>query len=137
MEFIVPKFINREPKIVGPLTFKQFLYIGIPGMICLFLYFIIGKKNPSLFILIAIVLMAGGLAFGFLKIKGYLLPVFLRNFFDFSLSSKVFTWRRKIMPPKIQKVKKIEEKAEGPSLKIAERSHLQKISVDIETRKNK
>jgi hypothetical protein len=135
MEFIVPKFIEREPKIVGPLTFKQFIYVGIPGGICFLLYFIIGKKNFPLFILIAIVLMGGGLAFSFLKIKGHSLPVFLKNFFTFSTSTKIFIWRRKIMPPKIQKVKKIEEKAEGPSLKIAERSHLQKISVDIETRK--
>jgi hypothetical protein len=135
MEFIVPKFINREPKIVGPLTFKQFLYIGIPGLICLFLYFIIGKKNPPLFILIAIVLMAGGLAFGFLKIKGHPLPVFLKNFFTFSMSSKIFIWRRKIVPPKIQKIKGVEEKVMESPLKIAERSHLQKTSVDLQTRK--
>jgi len=135
MEFIVPKFINREPKIVGFLTFKQFIFVAIPGGICFFLYFLIAKKNFPLFVLIAIVLMGGGLAFGFLKIKGHPLPVFLKNFFTFSTSTKIFVWRRKIMPPKIQKVKKIEEKAEGPSLKIAERSHLQKISVDIETRK--
>lgn len=135
MEFIVPKFINREPKIVGPLTLKQFLYVGIPGLICLLLYFIIGKKNLPLVTLITIVLVGGGLALGFLKIKGFPIPVFLKNFFTFSMSSKIFIWRRKIMPPKIQKVKKIEEKAEGPSLKITERSHLQKISVDIETRK--
>lgn len=137
MEFIVPKFIEREPKIMGPLTFKQFIFLAIPGAVCFFLYFIFGKKNPPLFILVTIGLMAGGLAFGFLKIRGRPLPVFLKNFFTFSTSTRVFVWRRKIMPPKIQKVKKIEERVMESPLKIAERSHLQKTSVDLQTRKNK
>lgn len=135
MEFIVPKFINREPKIVGPLTFKQFLYLTIPGSVCFFLYFIIGKKNFFLFVLITVILMGVALAFTFLKIKGRPLPVFLKNFFSFTLASKTFIWGRKMMPPKIQKIKRTEEKVETQTLKVAERSHLQKISVDIETRK--
>lgn len=135
MEFIVPKFIDREPKIMGPFTFKQFIYIMIPGSICFVLYFMIGKKNLPLFIFITVVLMGGGLALGFLKIKGHPLPIFLKNFFAFTLASKTFIWRRKIMPPKFQRIKKKEEKAETQPLKVAERSHLQKISVDIETRK--
>lgn len=135
MEFIVPKFIDREPKIMGPLTFKQFIYLMIPGAICFVLYFMIGKKNFALFVFITIVLMGGGLALGFLKIKGYSLPIFLKNLFSFTLSTKKFVWSRKIMPPKVQKAKRVEEKTEGPSLKIAERSNLQKISVDLETRK--
>ena len=31
MEFTVPKFIEKEAKIIGPLTFKQFLCLVIPG----------------------------------------------------------------------------------------------------------
>ena len=135
MEFIVPKFIDREPKIMGPLTFKQFIYLAIPGSICFVLYFIFGKQNMALFIIITLILMGGGLAFGFLKIRGHPLPVFLKNFFSFSTASKTFVWRRKIAPPKFQKFQRAEEKAKTQPLKVAERSHLQKISVDIETRK--
>ncbi len=39
------------------------------------------------------------------------------------------------MPPKVQKMEKMEQKVETQQLKIAGRSNLQKISVDIETRK--
>jgi len=135
MDFIVPKFIDREPKIMGPFTFKQFLYLLVPGIICFFLYFFIGKKRPTLFIFLTVVLMGLGLAIALLKIKGLPLPVFLKNFFDFSLSSKIFIWRRKMTPPKIQKIQKMEEKAETQPFKTSGRSHLQKISVDLETRK--
>ncbi len=135
MEFIVPKFIEREPKIMGPLTFKQFLYLLVPGVICFFLYFLIAKKNFSLFVFVTIILFGGGIAFGFLKIKGHPLPVFLKNLFSFSLSSKVFIWKRKIILPKIQKVQRMEQKVETPLPKVAERSHLQRISADLETRK--
>ncbi len=135
MEFIVPKFINREPKIMGPLTFKQFIFLAIPGFISFMLYFILKKSNFALFILTTIVLMGGGVAFSFLKIKGYPLPIFLKNLIIFSLSTRKFIWSRKIIPPKVQKMEKMEQKVETRQLKIAGRSNLQKISVDIETRK--
>jgi len=28
MEFTVPQFVEREPKLIGPFTFKQFIYIN-------------------------------------------------------------------------------------------------------------
>jgi len=135
MDFIVPKFIDREPKIMGPFTFKQFIFLVIPGFVCFVLYFILREKYFTLFVSLTIVLMGIGLAFGFLKIKGYPLPIFLKNFIVFSLSTRKFVWGRKIMAPKIQKMKKMEQKAETQQLNIAGRSHLQKISVNIETRK--
>ena len=136
MDFIVPKFIDREPKIMGPFTFKQFLYLLVPGVICFFLYFTLAKKNFPLFVFISIVLLGGGLAFDFLKIKGHPLPIFLKNLFYFSFSSKMFVWRRKFMPPKIQKIEKFEKKIEKePVLKVAGRSRLQEISTSVETKK--
>lgn len=79
--------------------------------------------------------MGGAIAFAFVKIRGQSLPVFLKNFFTFSTASKTFIWRRKIAPPKFKKFQMVKEKAEIQTLKVTERSHLQKISVDIETRK--
>ena len=136
MEFTVPKFIEREPKIVGPLTFKQFVYVAIAGAACFFLYFYIGKKNFPLFILIAIILMGGALALCFLRIKGYTLPMIIKNFFIYTISGKVFLWRRKILPPKMKKVKRFEkEEVKGETtLRMGKKSHLQKLSTQVETR---
>lgn len=136
MEFTVPKFIEREPKIVGPLTFKQFVYVAIAGAACFFLYFFVGKKNFPLFVIIAIILMGGSLALCFLKIKGYTLPMIVKNFFTYTISGKIFLWRRKIVPPKMKKVKRFEkEEVEGETtLRMGKKSHLQKLSTQVETR---
>lgn len=134
MAFTVPQFIEKEPKIVGPLTFKQFVFIAIAGGACFLLYFYIGKRNFFLFIITAVILMGGSLAFSFLKIKGYSLPIILKNFFVYTISPKIFIWRRKIVPSKIKKIEKFEKEIEEETaLKIAKRSRLQELSTRVET----
>jgi hypothetical protein len=122
---------------MGPFTFKQFLYLAVPGAIAFVLRFVIGKKNFPLFIIITIILFGMGLALGFVKIKGYTLPTFFKNFFFFSVGPKIFLWRRKVMPPRFQKAVKMEKgkTEEEASLRISERSHLQQLSTHIETKK--
>lgn len=137
MQFQVPQFIEHQPKIVGPLTFGQFIYIGIAGGICFFLWFTIGKTNFSLFLLISIILFltASVLAFG--KIGGRSVPVVFGNFLKFYFTPKRYFWKTKEMPPKLimRKVEpKKEEKIEETPLKIAERSQLKKLSTQIETK---
>lgn len=138
MEFQVPQFIEQQPKIIGPLTFGQFVYIGAAGAICFILYFIIGKTNFFLFILVAIVLffIAFSLAFG--KIGGRSLPVVLGNFLKFSIAPKRYLWKTKEVPPKLimkkVEIKKEKEKIEETPLKIAEKSQLKRLSTQIETK---
>lgn len=139
MEFTVPQFIEKEPKLIGPFTFKQFMFVAVAGGACFFLYFSIGKKNLPLFIVIGTILMGGSLALAFLKIKGYTLPAIVKNFFVYTVSPKIFLWRRKIMPPKIKKVERFEkaEVEEETTLKMAKKSHLQRLSTQVETKQAK
>ena len=137
MQFQVPQFIEKEAKIVGPLTFKQFLYLGAAGVVVFFLYFYLAAKNLLAFSLITIFLVIGALAFAFLKVGGQpLLSIFLK-FFNFSFSSKIYLWKKKAISPKIikkeEKLKK-EEVSEEPTLKLAEKSQLKKLSTQIETK---
>ena len=83
MQFIVPKFIERKPKIIGPLTFKQFVFIGTAGGICLFLYFIVPFW---LFMIIALFLLGGSSALAFLKIGKDPLPIIIKNFFIYTFT---------------------------------------------------
>jgi hypothetical protein len=135
MEVTVPKFIEREPKIIGPLTFKQFLYLLVPGVACFILYFTLGKRNFFQWVLIVILLMGGGVAVGFVKIRGRPVLIFFKNFFSFTVSSKVFIWRRKFLPPKIQKIKPVEKMEEETGLKVVARGSLHKLSTIVDTRK--
>ena len=132
MRFTVPKFIEHEAKIVGPLTFKQFIFIGIAGAICFALYFTVPF---SIFLIASLVLGGGAMALAFLKIGGRSLPAILWNFLKFSISPKMYIWKKIEAPIKIfkkEEIKKEEVEDELP-LKIAEKSQLKKLRTQIET----
>ncbi len=132
MEYIVPQFIEREPKIFGPFTFKQFIFIGSAGGISIFLYFTI--KSFALFLISAIILMGGAFALAFFKRGGFPLPKLIQNFFVFLAKPKIYLWGKKTIPPKIfSKTEKPEEEEESV-LKIAEKSRLRNLYTLLETK---
>jgi len=132
MRFTIPQFIEHEAKIIGPLTFRQFIFIGIAGAISFALYFM---APFFIFLLSCFILGAGALGFAFFKIGGRSLSTILRNFLRFNLSPKIYIWRKKEALIKVFKkeVKKEEKDGELP-LKIAEKSQLKKIKTKIETK---
>ena len=135
MNFQIPQFVEQEAKILGPLTFKQTLWVVGVGAIIFFLYFSLAKTSPILFIIITIFLAGMGLSFAFLRIQGYSLPVLLKNMLNFSFSSKIYLWKQVMIAPKIIRRKKELRKLEKvePVLKIAEKSQLKKLATQIET----
>lgn len=99
-QFTVPKFIEREAKIVGPFTFKQFIFVGAAGIISVVLYFTI----PFYFFLLATVLLfSGALALALVKIEGRPIPVLFKNFLSFLFAEKIYLWKRKALAPKLIK----------------------------------
>jgi len=130
-QFTVPKFIEHEAKIVGPLTFKQFIFVGVAAAICFVFYFTVPF---FIFILLSIVVMLGGFGLAFLQSGGRSLPIVLKNFFSFSVAPKVYLWKKKGgMPPKIiEKEEEIEEIEEASMPKIAGKSRLKNLSSQVE-----
>jgi len=136
MQFTVPQFIEHEAKIVGPLTFKQFIFIGVAGAVCFVLYFSIGKTNSFLFLVLSIIIFGIGTALAFLKIGGRNLPTILKNFLSFLVAPKIYLWQKKELPLKFIRgtKKRVEVETEPtPTLKFAEKSRLKKLSNQIET----
>jgi hypothetical protein len=138
MEFTVPQFIEKKPKIVGPLTFKQFVFIGTAAGICLFLYFTVPLH---VFIIAAIFLLGMAFALAFLKIGKVSFPVFLKNLFFFLLGPKIYLWKKKSVPPKIvekettiRKEGRRAEAEEKPIPKVAGRSRLKELFSHLETK---
>jgi hypothetical protein len=133
MRFTVPKFIEHEAKIIGPLTFRQFIFIGMAGAICFMLYFTVPF---SIFLIACFILGGGAIALAFLKIGGRSLSTISGNFLKFSVSPKIFIWRKVEAPIKVFKKEKIEkEEAEDElPLKIAKKSQLKKLKTEIEIR---
>ncbi|GAG28257.1 unnamed protein product [marine sediment metagenome] len=134
-QFTVPKFIEHKAKIIGPLTFQQFIFVGIAGAICLILYFTLPFY---IFILAAFVIMAGGFSLAFLKSGGRSLPIIIKNFFGFSISPKIYLWKKGGgLPPKIIEKQEILEKNEKtPVPTIAGKSRLKNLSTRVEIKTN-
>ena len=132
MPFVVPKFIERQPKIVGPLTFRQFIFIGGAAAFCFIFYFTL---SFHLFLLASFALMITTIFLTLGKIRERSIPDLIKNSLIFLISAKVFLWRKSGAPPKIIKIQKekIERKREMPTLDIAEKSRLKSLSAKIET----
>jgi hypothetical protein len=135
MQFKVPQFIEREAKIVGPLTFRQFLFIGAGGTIIFILYSSLAQANLFLFILMTLIISVASLSLAFLKIEGHPLASVFLNFTSFTSSPRIYLWERKTFIPRIQKkeMKKKEEAVE--EIKVFGQSRLNNLSSDIEIRK--
>jgi len=139
MRYQLPQFIEYEPKIFGPFTFRQFVYVGIAGAACFIVYFV---APFYLFILSCIFLGGGALAFAFLKIGGKPLSIVVLNFLKFNISPRLYIWKKRektqitIFKKEVKKEnkRKEEEKEEELPLKIAERSQLKKLQTQIETK---
>lgn len=135
-QFTVPKFIEHKAKIVGPLTFGQFVFVGIAGAICLVLYFTIPF---FFFILASVILMLGGFTLAFYKSGGRPLPTVLKNLLFFFFSPKMYLWKKKGgLPPKIiEKEEAPKETEEAPVPTIVGKSRLKSLSAQVETRTKK
>lgn len=132
MEFSVPQFIEKEPKIFGPFTFKQFVFIGIAGGASILLYFMLPFP---IFLLVTICLLGGAFALAFLRIGGISLPIVIKNSFVFLSRPKIYLWKRKTIPPKIAKKVEIpKEEKEESILKVVEKSRLRDLFTHLETR---
>jgi len=133
MEFTVPQFIEYEAKVIGPFTFKQFIIVGAAGITCFVLYL---KTPLYIFLPLAIIIGGGALSLVFLKIGGRSPIVMLKNSLFFSISPKIYLWKRKIIAPKlIRKEEIVKEVEEEPTLKIAKKSKLNELATKLETRK--
>lgn len=143
MQFTIPQFIEKEAKILGPLTFKQFAFFGVAVLISVLFYFILPFY---LFIIICVGLMGGSFALIFYKKDGVPLYNIVWGSILFKFKPKIYLWKKKGAPPKffrkenalkeIEEQKKVEEaeKRIGPRLKISKSSRLNDLLTQIETK---
>lgn len=91
MEYQVPQFIEVEDKIFGPLTWKQFVFMGggIGLTVIVFLYL------PLFFaFLAAIPVMALAVALAFYKVNNRSFVDILGAGFSFYTKNRLYLWRK-------------------------------------------
>ncbi len=91
MQFLVPQFIDIEPKIIGPLTPRQFLILVVTGGAIFIAYKL---SDFSLFIVEAILILAIGGTLAFLKINGQPIHYFLLNISQTVKKPMLRIWRK-------------------------------------------
>lgn len=91
MKYQVPQFIKTEPKLVGPLTLKQFLWVA-GGVSFAILEFIFLSGYVFIGALLLTSAFFGSLAF--LTIQGMPFVNFLAYLLGYSLNSKQYLFKR-------------------------------------------
>ncbi len=96
MQFQVPKNIDLEDKIVGPLTLRQFLYVLVGGAISysIFKKMAVPGGNTQLAMMISLPIALFSMALAFVKIQGQPLTEFLMALFTFMSRPRQRIWKR-------------------------------------------
>ena len=91
MRFQVPQFIETETKIVGPLTWKQFIWVAL-GVGLLLLLFRVLTGPLLVFVSIIVIAVFGALAF--FRIEGTTLIEYLMKALGFALGPKKYLFKK-------------------------------------------
>lgn len=132
MQFQVPQFIQTEDKVVGPLTLRQFAYVGVAGALCGLLYFIL---QPWLWVIITILLLGIAVAIGFIKIEGRPLQKIILAAFHFYWKPQTFVWQPEHHPVRAKQTAPVKQvrQTKGRLQAIAEGMALHKSWAAVQT----
>lgn len=114
-QFQVPQFIETEPKIVGPLTLKQFGYIGIAGLLSFFLFF---SLRLEIWLILTVIMALIACAFAFLKYNGRPFEVLFKNAALYIWRPKLYLWQRKDAMAQLPSAPNISDLKQGGASKI-------------------
>lgn len=115
MQFQVPQFIETEDKIVGPLTLRQFLYIGVASLISFFLFFAL---KTFLWFMVTAILGTIAAIFAFIKYNGQPMHRIVFSALKYIWQPRFYLWQtpQPISEMKIQDMEKRLRKIEIPKI---------------------
>lgn len=131
MRFQVPQFIEVEDKIVGPLTFKQFIYIA-GGVGVAVVFFTLLPRFFAIIISLPVLIFAAALAF--YKVNDRPFVGMVEAFFKYTLGSKLYIWKKEDKKPVAkQEVAKPIEQVHVPKLS---ESKLKELTWSLDIKEN-
>lgn len=137
-QFQTPQFIEREAKVIGPLSFRRAAYVGIPLAIIFMLWFVLAENNFIVFVAISILLEGAGAALAFMKVEGKAIPQFLMNALFFATKPKAYVWQRGDTKIRFREEKLVNPLTNGEGLQKAElvrKSRVADLAVKVQTKK--
>lgn len=91
MQFEVPQFIEIEDKIFGPLTWRQFLYMGGGGMMAVVMFL---TMPFIIFILLGIPIAGIAFALAFYPVNNQPFSRFLEAMYTYATKQKTYRWHQ-------------------------------------------
>jgi hypothetical protein len=136
MQVRVPQFIEHDPKLLGPFTLSQTIYVGAALFGSFLLYITIGE-NFILFLFLAGSLFAVALFLAFYKVEGLSISAVIKNSVDYNISTRLYLWKRKQIPIYLSLEKKEEkkEKTNKTSVSLKQRSEMNEVTKKIDFKK--
>lgn len=92
MQHPVPQFIEREQKLIGPLTIRQSIVLGIDATILVILFFLL--DSFFIFTLVAVLMVSAGLVLAFGKFNERPMTDMIFSLFGFFLKPRIYRWKR-------------------------------------------
>lgn len=90
MQFQIPQFIDTEDKIVGPLTLREFIYIGSAIGVDFILFF---NLKLWLWFILAPLALGTGLALAYVKMNGRRLTQIIAAAFRYYWRPQIYVWQ--------------------------------------------
>lgn len=92
MRFEVPQFIEIEDKIFGPLTWRQFVYVGGGGGLAVVLFL----TTPIIFfVLFGVPVAILAFLLGFYPVNNRPFSIFLESMVNYFRNNRLYFWRKK------------------------------------------
>lgn len=132
-QFTVPQFIDVEDKIIGPITTRQFIILLVTSLFVFIFYKLLAF---TAFLILAVLLFAGGGTLAFVRINGQPFHFFLLNILQTWRSPSLQIWNKTVpdamlkeymrtIPPPLPKFK--------PKKEVLTSSRLTEISLIVDT----
>ena len=133
MRFQVPQFIEVEDKIFGPLTFKQFVYIGGGVGICALLFTFL----PNFFaLLLALPVVIFALALAFYRVNDKPFIHLIEAFFNYMTTNKLYIWKKEDKKPQVSAASQTERPLEQVYVPKLSESKLKELSWSLDIKEN-
>ncbi|MCE9643813.1 PrgI family protein [Candidatus Parcubacteria bacterium] len=113
MQFQVPQFIEVEDKIIGPFTFRQFLYLAGGIGLSVVAYRLLPVYIAALIILPIVAL---ALALAFYKVNEKPFIEIMEAAFGYATKGKLYLWKKQLPKPAEVAAKITSEPVMGPKL---------------------
>ncbi len=107
MRFEVPQFIEIEDKIIGPLTWKQFIYLAGGVGALLILYYLI--DSFTIFVMFGLPLGALSASLAFQRVNNRPFSIFLESSINYFTKSKLYLWKKDMAQTIVEKTEEAEQ----------------------------